>query len=121
MREADASEPIDEAANDAVVDERRNADGKVERYYTSRKREVIYSNGTRKVAYPSGHIVLEFNNKDLRKVWSFELITVWVLWFIRMAGIVGQSEVPASTTTIFNFFYKLRIFSKQRFIILCYS
>ena len=64
----DDSEPIDDNPNDVLVDERRNYDGKIERYYTSRKREVIYSNGTTKVVYPSGHIVLEFNNGDVRKV-----------------------------------------------------
>ncbi|KAJ9467383.1 hypothetical protein DIPPA_52985 [Diplonema papillatum] len=67
--EDDEPEPVDDLPSDSVVDVKEYADGKLERFYRSKKKEVIYTNGTRKVLLPSGHIVLRFNNGDIRKTY----------------------------------------------------
>eukprot|EP01063_Lacrimia_lanifica_P015216 TRINITY_DN22029_c0_g1_i1.p1 TRINITY_DN22029_c0_g1~~TRINITY_DN22029_c0_g1_i1.p1 ORF type:complete len:836 (+),score=250.96 TRINITY_DN22029_c0_g1_i1:90-2597(+) len=62
-------EPEENIPGDTIVDLKEYADGKLERHYQSKKREVSYTNGTKKILLPTGHVILRFNNGDVRKTY----------------------------------------------------
>eukprot|EP00760_Papus_ankaliazontas_P035957 PhM_4_TR810/c0_g4_i1/m.62904/K11502/CENPJ; centromere protein J len=67
LKEEDAeADPQENVKGDSLVETREHNDGKVERVFRSSKREIVYGNGTTKVMLPSGHVILRFNNGDVK-------------------------------------------------------